>query len=103
VVDTLPPTRPLTPVDAWQVLAPDLDAAWGTDTPRTVDLLAEFLVRFPDDSSAKEKLYAALVSRADQLVEQGAAAEAAAQLVRAERILPERLEATVALSNLTLP
>jgi hypothetical protein len=99
VITSSPPTA----ADAWQTLQPELDAAWGHDTPRTVALLDQFVSRFPDDQSAREKLYAALVASGEDLLAQGNTSEARAVLERARALIPTRGEAGQALARLTPP
>jgi hypothetical protein len=99
----LPTAAPtLVPVVAeWQALQPALDAAWGRDTPRTVELLDDFVARFPADPTAHEKLYAALVAHAQDLAEADQLEAAVEALSRAQTLLPERAEAKAALARLT--
>jgi hypothetical protein len=59
------------------------------------------LQRFPNDELAIDKLYAALLARADEQVEQNAVEDAVALLARAEDLLPGRAEAYLAQLELT--
>jgi hypothetical protein len=97
------PTPVPTPTSGqiWQTLQPQLDAAWGSDTPQTVAVLDEFLARFPDDEVARDKLYAALVATGRDLVSEGDAAQAVDPLERARVLFPERAEAVDVLASLT--
>jgi hypothetical protein len=95
----VPPPQP-SAAQAWQVVAPELDQAWGHDTPLTVTLLDAYVARYPDDPVATEKLYAALIARGRDLATTGQIDEGAAQLMRAEQLLPNRLEARLALDAL---
>jgi hypothetical protein len=99
----LPTAAPtLVPVVAeWQALQPALDAAWGRDTPRTLALLDDFAARFPNDPTARDKLYAALVAQAQDLADSDQLDAAAEALSRAQTLLPERSEANAALARLT--
>jgi hypothetical protein len=105
---TLPPTPAASPtpsaVDAWNALTPQLDAIWSNDTARSLALLQEFQARFPDFQPAREKLYAALIARAQSLMADGQNDAADALLRQAQELLPERGEAaTVALALTPTP
>lgn len=90
-----------TAAQVWQGLLPQLDAVWGKDTPKTVQLLQDYLTQFPEDATARDKLYAALVARAEDLAAGGQADAAASDLAQAQQLLPNRLEARAALLRLT--
>jgi hypothetical protein len=97
-----PAPAPTPSVDqAWTALQTDLEAAWGTDTPRTIALLDAFLTRFPGHAAAREKLYAALVSSAADLSSAGEPDRAAQRLEQARDLIPSRGEALAALAGLT--
>jgi hypothetical protein len=99
---TLAPTPvPPTSAQVWEALQPDLDAVWGTDTQRTIALLDGFIGRFPDHPVAREKLFAALLARADDLVSAGDPEQAVEPLQRAEALFPARGEVAAALASLT--
>ena len=97
------PTPAPTPAEAqvWQALQPQLDTAWGSDTPRTVAILDAFLARFPDDEAAREKLYAALLASGRDLISDGDSDQAVDPLERARLLFPTRGEAVDELSSLT--
>jgi hypothetical protein len=99
IVPTPAPTS--TDAQVWQALQPQLDAAWGSDTPRTVAILDEFLARFPDYEAAREKLYAALVASGRDLVDGGDSDQAVDPLERARLLFPTRGEAVDELTSLT--
>jgi len=103
VVPTVAPTEAPTagPVEAWQATQPLLDAVWTSDTTRAIEILDDFLVRFPDDQQAREKLYAALIADAEQLNDRGALTRAQEQLDRAQQLLPDRPEAVAARESIT--
>jgi DNA polymerase III subunit gamma/tau len=89
------------PVEAWQATQPLLDAVWTSDTTRAIEILDDFLVRFPDDQQAREKLYAALIADAEQLNDRRALTRAQEQLDRAQQLLPDRPEAAAARESIT--
>jgi hypothetical protein len=103
VVPTVAPTEAPTagPVEAWQATQPLLDTVWTSDTTRAIEILDDFLVRFPDDQQAREKLYAALIADAKQLNDHGALTRAQEQLDRAQQLLPDRPEAVAARESIT--
>jgi hypothetical protein len=88
------------PSAAFSVLLPQLDAAWGADTPNTVHLLDDFLARYPDYAPAKDKLYAALIAHADELRDAGEIDAAVTEAQRASSLLPDRAEAQSVLDSL---
>lgn len=100
-----PATTAATPVptaaEVWAGMMPQLDATWGVDTQRTIELLDAFRQRFPDYPPAREKLYAALLAYGSMLDEAGDADGAAASFARAAALQPERGEAAAALASLT--
>ena len=98
-----PPTATSLPSAAatWDLVRPQLDRAWGLDTPGTVTLLDAYLAQFPDDQTAREKMYAALLARADDQARAGQTDAAVVDLTRAQKLLPERGEAGAALARLT--
>jgi hypothetical protein len=97
----VPPTpAPESAGDALQALEPELSAAWGHDTERTVTLLESFVTRFPNDQSSQEKLYAALLARAQDVASAGDADQAKSLLEQARALLPARGEAGVQLARL---
>ena len=99
----VPPTATSLPNAAavWDVVRPQLDRAWGRDTPGTVTLLDTYLAQFPDDQTAREKMYAALIAHADDQARAGQTGAAVGDLTRAQKLLPERGEAGAALARLT--
>jgi hypothetical protein len=86
--------------DVWPTVGPELDSAWGNDTPRTLSLLDAYLTQFPDDQAARDKMYAALLASAQDLEDSGDRAGAIAELNRAHNLLPTRGEANVELTRL---
>lgn len=76
----------------WQSVAPLLDTLWGVDTAQIVTVLEEFRGRFPDFEPAREKLYAARLTRAAELLAVDDRDGAAKQLVSAIAMLPDRAE-----------
>jgi len=66
-----------------------------------VALLDAYLAQFPDDQTAREKMYAALLARADDQARAGQTDAAVVDLTRAQKLLPERGEAGAALARLT--
>lgn len=101
VFATAAPTAEPTAADVWQATLPQLDAAWGVDTPRIIALISAFRERFPDYPPAKEKLYAALLTYGGELSRQGDPSGAAATFAQAAALFPERAEAARALTRLT--
>jgi hypothetical protein len=85
----------------WQATLTEAETVWGTDWPQAITLMESFLADNPGYDEANEKLYAAFISYADELVDLGRPDEAADVLVRAETIAPERGEAAAAVLQLT--
>jgi hypothetical protein len=96
-----PTAEPPTSTQVWAGLQGELDALWGRDTERSIALLDGFIARFPDHETAREKLYAALIARAHDLVLDDDPEHAVEQLERAEALFPARGEAPAALALLT--
>ena len=86
---------------AWQDLQTRLDQAWTAGPSETIALLQDFLERFPGYAPGQEKLYAARLASADQLVQQGEKAAAEAELESAHQLLPDRPEAPAVSAALT--
>ena len=86
--------------DAWQATLMRLDTVWQTDWPMSIQILDSYLQQYPDQQSATDKLYAALVGYSGELVESGSTAEGIAQLERAQALAPGRQEAQNALRAL---
>jgi hypothetical protein len=97
------PTAEPTAAEVWTTVSPALDAAWGTDTQTTITLLDNFLARFPEYALAREKLYAALLTRADELRDAGDIDAAADQAQRAASLMPDRPEARAMMVGLETP
>jgi hypothetical protein len=87
--------------DEWSALQPQLDAAWQTGPDQSITLLEAFLLSAPDYPAGREKLYAALVARANDLFGQGDVSAAASQLERAQQLFPDRTEASDLLVAMT--
>jgi hypothetical protein len=87
--------------DEWSALQPQLDAAWQTGPDQTITLLEAFLLSAPDYPAGREKLYAALVARGQDLFSQGDVSAATSQLERAQQLFPDRAEASDLLSAMT--
>jgi hypothetical protein len=100
-----PPTPGPSPTpsatEAWSDLTPRLDAVWATDPEASVALLDQFQVRFPDFQPARDKLYAALIARSQQLVADDQLEAADAVLQQALQLFPDREEARAASEALT--
>ncbi|MBV9582145.1 MAG: hypothetical protein JO057_26475 [Chloroflexi bacterium] len=88
---------------AWLSLTPELDATWGVDTPLTIQMLDNFLTRFPDYAPASDKLYSALLAYGADLQQAGDPQAATEALLKAQALLPDRGEADAALLALTAP
>lgn len=103
VAPTGAPAATATPGEeqAWQRQEAALNAIWGKDWPKTIAQLTAFVKRYPNNTDAKDKLYAALISYGDQLSQAGDKAGAAAQYAAAHQVYPDRPEASAALAALT--
>jgi uncharacterized protein DUF1616 len=100
VVVTPQSTPTPTQAEVWERISAQLDAEWGMDTPRTVAILENYLTQFPDDPTARDKLYAALVARAQDQASAGQLQAATADLSQAMDLLPTRPEARIALARI---
>jgi len=87
---TVAPTGTPTATEEWLVLQPQLDTAWASDWPRTIDLLHVYLSRFPEFRPAREKLFAALNAYADDLFGNGKPSDGLVQLEQAQLYAPDR-------------
>src|SRR5262249_11936752 len=85
----------------WQGTLNALEAPWGRDWPQAIAMIDAFRAQNPGYRPSDDKLYAALVFYAQQLVRDGKPDDAAKQLLRAQALLPTRGEASVALRALT--
>jgi hypothetical protein len=95
------PTAEPTAAEAWNALAPQLDAVWGAQPTTAISLLQEFLARYPDYPVAQDKLYAALLAEASELRDAGELSAAVDQAEQAAALLPDRGEASAFLVALT--
>jgi serine/threonine-protein kinase len=95
----LPPTQ--APPDEWQRTQVAIDGTWGSDWPRTIEVLNAFRQRQPEHEAARDKLYSALVSYGQSLAEDGKNEEAIRQLTQAQALDASRTEAPDALESLT--
>jgi len=86
--------------EAWARTAPTVSAAWERDWPGAIRALDEFHNRYPDHEVGREKLYAALVSAGQTDLTAGRIADGVDRLERAERLYPDRPEATGLLQRL---
>jgi serine/threonine-protein kinase len=104
-VSSLPPDPTATPTptaaDAWQATLAQLDTVWQTDWPASIQILETYLQQYPDQQPATDKLYAALVEYAGDLIDSGNTDDGIAQLDRAQALAPDRQEAQDALLALT--
>jgi hypothetical protein len=89
------------PDEEWQALQPRLDVAWQNGPDQTIHLLDAFLLQAPGYAPGREKLYAALLARGNDLAGQGDMEAAISQLHRAQQLFPDRAEANDLLSALT--
>jgi hypothetical protein len=96
----VPTPEPRTGAEVLQALEPELGAAWGHDTDRTLTLLQAFLAQFPNDQAGQEKLYAALLAKAQDLQSTGDTDQARADLEQARQLLPTRGEAGAQLARI---
>jgi hypothetical protein len=97
------PTTSATPTVAqsWDSTLRELDPLWGLDWVAFAARVEEFVALHPDFAPAKDKLYAALTEYAKSLIEQDQSDAAAAALMRAQALLPERSEAFIVGKALT--
>jgi hypothetical protein len=101
-VSSTPTTQPTaTAAQAWADVEPELARVWGSDTPRTVALLNDFVGRFGDYPPAREKLYAALIASAVELALAGDTDSADQRFEQAQALIPERGEAAATALALT--
>ncbi|MBV9601380.1 MAG: protein kinase [Chloroflexi bacterium] len=104
---TTSPTDQPTPIptptvdQAWLPVLASLDLTWGHDWPASINAANSFLQDHPDFTPARDKLYAAYVLYADQLLADGQTQPAIEQLEAADNLAPERVEAHEALAALT--
>lgn len=95
----VPPTSTATPVPDQSIrisaLAEELNRAWSAqDWSSAIKVLTDLRALTPEDTDQKDKLYAAHINRADQLLASGDRGQAASQLNQAVRLDPTRGEAT---------
>jgi serine/threonine protein kinase len=96
-----PANGSLTADDVWPGVASAVDHLWGSNWPRSIQLLEAFRERFPDDADAKNRLYDGYVQYAEALGEDGRPGDAADVLDHARVLLPDRAEAEQAALALT--
>lgn len=85
----------------WQAALGELEGPWDEDWPKAIAMVDAFRQRFGGYRPADDKLYAALLAYAQQLVQEGNRDRAVEQLLRAQALLPARGEAPTALAALT--
>ena len=100
-VPTAAPTATPSVDDLWLATLGEVDSTWSRDWPATISVLEPFVAAHPDFAAAQDKLYAARLFYADQLLSNGEADAAAAQLAAADALLPQRPEARQTLVALT--
>jgi hypothetical protein len=98
---TAQPTPTPTLDRAWQSALENLDLTWAQDWPASIATANTFVATHPDFQPAREKLYAARVSYAEQLLSDGQISLAIEQLESADSLSPERPEAREELLALT--
>jgi tetratricopeptide (TPR) repeat protein len=98
---TTAPTATPTVDDVWRAVLVQIDPTWSRDWPATIGLLDAFRAAHPGFGPGEEKLYAARLFYADELLAAGDLDGAVDQLDAAQALLPERPEATQALVALT--
>jgi hypothetical protein len=73
---------------AWDAIASQLDSLWqGQDWDGVIRVLDTYLAQFPDDPIARDKLYAARVNKAGELLSKGDTSGAVAQLEIARELV----------------
>jgi hypothetical protein len=88
---------------AWQAVERQLDVKWRQqDWAGAITLLGSYLARFPDDATARAKLYAARVNLAGVLLARGDSTDAVVQLELARTLAPSG-PADATLTALTPP
>jgi serine/threonine-protein kinase len=100
---TVTPVATATPTvdDQWRVALAELDPTWARDWPKSIDLLSTFVAAHPGYAAGEEKLYAARLFYADELISAGDVDAAIAQLEAANVLRPLRPEANQTLVALT--
>jgi serine/threonine protein kinase len=98
---TIAPTATPTVDDLWRVALGKLDPTWSHDWPGSIEVLRAFLQDHPGFVAGEEKLYAAYLFYADQLLETGDVDGAVKQLEAGNALMPQRTEAKLALVALT--
>ncbi len=98
---TVVPTVPPTVDELWRAALVQLDPAWSHDWPTSIDLLRTFLDAHPGFAPGEEKLYAAYLFYAEDLLATGDVDGAVQQLNAAEALLPQRPDARQTLVALT--
>jgi hypothetical protein len=87
--------------EAWQRTLAELDAVWNLDWPAAIQATSHFVDDHPEFEPAQEKLYAAHLFFADQLLTEGRVDEAVEQLESARAVLPNQPAAQQTLVALT--
>ena len=85
----------------WRTTLVQIDPTWGRDWPATIGVLDAFVAAHPAYPASQEKLYAARLFYADELLAADNLDEAVAQLSAASAMLPQRPEASQTLVALT--
>ena len=98
---TAQPTPTPTVDEAWQRTLAELDAVWNLDWPAAIQATSHFVDDHPEFEPAQEKLYAAHLFFADQLLTEGRVDEAVKQLESARAVLPNQPAAQQTLVALT--
>jgi hypothetical protein len=95
------PTAAPTVDDLWRAVLVQIDPTWSRDWPKTIGLLNAFLAAQPGFAPGQDKLYAARLFYADELLAAGDVDAALEQLDAANTLLPQRPEAKQTLVALT--
>jgi hypothetical protein len=98
---TTAPTATPTVDDLWRAVLVQIDPTWSRDWPKTIGLLSAFVAAEPGFSPGQDKLYAARLFYADELLAAGNLDGAIEQLDAANTLLPQRPEAKQTLVALT--
>jgi serine/threonine-protein kinase len=98
---TIAPTATPTVDDLWQVALAQLEPTWSHDWPGSIAVLRAFLAAHPGFAAGQEKLYAAYLFYADELLATGDVDGAIQQLEASTALLPDRVEAKQTLVALT--